>query len=252
MPLDIETLADALDALSTGDQARKKGQHVRTLRGVRGVPDGALARLLSAAWHEQRPRFPDDAVEIRNLFFGAHEDGILAIGLLAAVLPDDPEEAVELGLDLLESVDDTHTADALGWLVLGPGWLACGRPVHHLVGLASTFSRDSQRRAIAMSALAWLPEPLEGPAAAALRERTGQKVIAFSSEPGSEAVSEIVDGLLRDESPAVRKALRRVLRAWGQADPEAVTRWAASVRGGLPRILQSEVKRAQRRSERIQ
>ena len=65
-------------------------------------------------------------------------------------------------------------------------------------------------------------------------------------------MSEIVDGLLRDESPAVRKALRRVLRAWGQADPEAVTRWAVSVRGGLPRILQSEVKRAQRRSERIQ
>ena len=247
MPIDIETLADALEELATRGQARKKGQHIRTLRGVRGVADGDLARLLAAAWTEQRPVFPDDEIDLRQLFYGAHEDGILAIGLIAAVLPDDPEEALELGFELLESVDDVQTGDALGWLVLGPGTLQAGRDPSLLLGLAKTLSRPSQRRAVVMSCLAWLPEPLEGPAAAALRARLGQKDIAFVEQPQSEAVHTLVTGMLRDEAPAVRKALRRVLRAWGNADPAAVVAWAEATRGGLPKLLQGEVKRAQRR-----
>ncbi|TNE91273.1 MAG: hypothetical protein EP330_05675 [Deltaproteobacteria bacterium] len=249
MPLDIETLADALAELATGDQARKKGQHVRTLRGVRGVADGDLARLIAAAWNEQRPVFPDDEVDLRQLYFGAHEDGLLAIGLLAAIVPDDPEEALEFGLDLLESVDDVQTGDALGWLVLGPGAVAAGRDPALFVGLAKSLSRPAQRRALVMACLAWLPEPLEGPAAAALRERLGQRAIAFVDAPLNEPVRAVVDGLLRDEAPAVRKAIRRVLRAWTNADPGAVVAWSQTVRGGLPKILQGEVKRAERRSQ---
>lgn len=249
MPIDIETLADALDEFATGDQARKKGQHVRTLRGVRGVSDGDLARLLAAAWTEQRPVFPDDEADLRQLFFGAHEDGLLAIGLLAAVLPDDPEEALELGFELLESVDDVQTGDALGWLVIGPGLLHSGRDPQLLLGLAKSLGRPAQRRALAMASLAWLPEPLEGPAAAALRARLGQKAIAFVEAPVNEPVHTVMTGLLRDEAPAVRKALRRVLRAWTNADPAAVIAWAEGIRGGLPKLLQGEVKRAARRAE---
>lgn len=252
MPVDIETLSHALEALSDGHQARKKGKHVKTLRGVRGVSDGDLARLIGAAWSEHSPAFPDDGPELRQLFFGAHEDGLVAIGLLAAMLPDDPEEALELGLDLLESVDDVQTGDALGWLVIGPGTLSAGRDPHKLVGLAKTQSRHAQRRAVVMASMAWLPEPLDGPAAAALRARLGQKTIAFVDRPLSEPVHAMMTGLLRDESPIVRKGLRRVIRAWGEADNDALQAWVAEVHGGLPKLLRTEVVRADRRAKRAQ
>lgn len=249
VPVDIEDLTDRLTRLASTGQAKKNTKHVHTLRGVRGVSDGEVARLLASAWPENRPIFPDDIPDVRQLFFGAHEDGIIAIGLLAAGMTDDPEEVLELGLDLLESVDDVQTADALGWLVLGPAVLAAGRSPTLLIKLAKTLTRDSQRRCIAMAALAWLPEPLEGAAAAALRKRMGEKRIAFVEEPVTEAVHAMMTGLLRDESPAVRKALRRILRAWTQADPDAVVAWGVQAAGGLPKLLRAEVKRAQRRQQ---
>lgn len=246
VPVDIETISANLAKLANRGQAKKNGRHVHTLRGVRGVADGDVARVLATTWNSERPRFPDDSADLRQLFFGAHEDGLVAIGLLAALLPDDPEEAFELGLELLESVDDTQTADALGWLVLGPGALSAGRTPGSLVRLAKTQRRDSQRRAIVMAAFAWLPEPLEGPSAAALRERLGQRAIAFVDAPLSAHVRVVVNGLFRDEKPQVRKAIRRLLRCWGSTDPGAVVTWSESVQGGLPKILRTEVKRAER------
>ncbi|MCO4744557.1 MAG: DNA alkylation repair protein [Proteobacteria bacterium] len=249
MPVDIEAITETLARLANSGQARKNTKHVQTLRGVRGVADGDVARCLADTWKREKPAFPDDVTDLRQLFFGAHEDGLISIGLLAAILPDDPEEALEIGLDLLESVDDVQTADALGWLVLGPGILTAGRQPRSLINLVGTLRRDAQRRAVVMSAMAWLPEPLEGPAAAALRERLGQRTIAFVEEAQSDAVRAMIEATFRDQGTSVRKAVRRLLRCWGSADPEAVLEWADSVRGGLPKMFKSEVSRAKRRAE---
>lgn len=65
-----------------------------------------------------------------------------------------------------------------------------------------------------------------------------------------EALGQLAADRVRDEDAGVRKALRRVLRAWAKHDPASLVTWADGVRGGLPRLLGDEVQRARRRADR--
>lgn len=243
--MDEAALSEALAAKADRRAAAKLAKHVRPLKGVRGVPAGEIARLCAATWKSDKPHLDDDRAALDQLFITAWEDGLLAVGLVAAALPDDAEAAMEIGRDWLDRVDDPQTADALGWLVLGPAVLALGRDFHDLHRLCGGLP-PAARRAVAAAALAALPIPLEGPAAAALRARQGERHIAFVAEPRTDVVEATLNTFLRDEDPGIRKICRRLLRVWTSVDPAAVAAWGEGVRGGLPKLLGDEVKRAQR------
>ncbi|MCB9682250.1 MAG: DNA alkylation repair protein [Alphaproteobacteria bacterium] len=248
--MDEATLSDTLEALADRRTAAARRQHAHPLKGVRGVSDGELARLLAAAWHEEEVVLDRDEGALDRLFAAAFEDGLMAIGLVAAALPDAPDTALDLGLGWLERVDDPQSADALGWFVLGPAALASGRGLAPLIEAARAAGHEAARRAVVSAGLALTPEPLQGPCAAALRERLGERHIRFVDAARAADLTTLADAFLRDESPMVRKALRRVLRAWTADDPAGVASWADAVRGGLPKLLKEEVERARRRAAR--
>jgi len=241
--MDAETLSEALEAFSDAKAARKTGRQVGTLRGVRGVASGDIARIAAAAWHEAPPELPRDEAELSHLFSTAWEDGLVAIGLLGALVPDDPEGVLHVGMDWAERVDDVATADALGWIVLG-GAVAAG--AGHVRALYD-HRRPEVRRMALMVGMALTPTPLEGPSAAPLRERMGMKRIQWVDTAASGALSDLTDRFLRDEAPSVRKAMRRVLRSWAKSDPAAVVQWGEAHRTGVPKMLRPEIDRARRK-----
>ena len=242
--MDPFVIADALDALSDDETARRQRKQHQPLRGIRGTPLGEVARIGAAAQSDDPPALPADEGALSELYAGAWEDGLVAIGLLAASIPDNAEVALDIGLRWLDRVDDLATADALGWLVLGGASLASGEPLASL----PMPGHDAAKRAIAMAAMAALPVPVEGPSAAPLRARLGERRVQWVTSAQSAALHEHLHRWLRVESPAVRKALRRILRTWTQTDPEDVVAWADSVRGGLPKLLRAETDRARRRA----
>lgn len=231
-----------LQALATDDHAARTLKQVHCLRGVRGVAAGDLARLAAAAWDEDPPRLPDDAAALDHLFGGAWEDGLLAIGLLAAALPDDPETALRLALEWAERTDDVATADAIGWLLLAPAALLLDADERILGRLANHPRAETRRAAVAMG-LGFTPAPLEGPAAAPLRQRVGERHARIVEAPLGRRLARIASRAVKDPSPAVHKALRRVLREWSAEDPESALAWADSVRGGIPKALRAEIRR---------
>ncbi len=245
--MDPYTLSDTLEALADAETARRQRKQAQPLRGIRGTPLAEVARIAAAAQQESPARLPEHAAELGELFAAAWEDGLVAIGLLAATVPDSPHDALDVGLDWLGRIDDVATADALGWLVLGGGCLASGEPLSSL----GKPMHVAAKRAVVMAAMAALPEPLEGASAAALRSKLSQRRVAWVDSPQSEVIAEHLNGWLRDEMPPVRKAVRRVLRAWTKWDPAAVTAWGDAVRGGLPKMLRAEVERARRRAARM-
>ena len=249
--MEHEVLSDMLDLMSDAKVAKKVSRHVSTMRGVRGVPDGEIARIGTAAWVDQRPRLPEDEDALSALFSTAWEDGLLAIGLLAALVPEAPEEVLDVGRDWLTRVDDTATADAMGWLVIGPATLASGEDLSAL-WRRSHDAHPVVRRAVVMTGLALLPEPITGPSAAPLRARLKTKRVRFVDTAQSDALAVLADRFVRDTDPGVRKALRRVLGAWASADPDAAEAWCGGVRGGVAKMYREEVERAARKTRRKQ
>ncbi|MEZ4316587.1 MAG: DNA alkylation repair protein [Myxococcota bacterium] len=248
--MDESLISEMLESLSTGETARKTSKQVTTLRGIRGTPVGEIARVGAAIWKSEGLTLADED-SLNRLFSSAWEDGLLAIGLLGALVPDAPSECFDIGMEWLARIDDTTTADALGWLVLGPGFVAAGPDPERLdTLLADLRSRPhaAVRRAAVAMGLAFLPVPLQGPSAAPLRERVGQREVQFVEQPLSPLVHVLAHRFLRDEDPSVRKAMRRLLREWVRTDPAAVVEWENSVRGGLPKLLSAETKRARRAS----
>ncbi len=249
--MDAETISETLQAMANDRLARTRGKELRSLKGARGVPDGEIARIAAAAWQDSPPTL-DSEDELAQLFRSAWEDGIVAVGLLAAMLPDAPADVADIAIDWLSRTDDTGTADALGWNVLGPAVLCGAVDVGRLVAIGKNASHAAPRRAVVMAAMAWLPVPIEGPAAAPLRERMKSRTVAFVEEPQSEAVHTVLTAFLRDEAPQVRKAMRRVLRSWTVVDPAAVVAWGSGTPGGLPKMLKEEYLKAHRRLNRLQ
>jgi hypothetical protein len=280
---DASALSAALAAAADDAHARARLGQIRPLRGVRGVPNGALARIIDAAWKEGPTRLPYDAPVLRALFGQAWEDGIVAIALAAGALPDAPDVALELGLGWLSLVDDAETADALGLALIGPGLLATGArlPAAALAVAAGgapgadgddddddDFGDDDDddgsgreapdprrggwgiwaRRAVLSAGLAGLPVPLEGPVAAALRARLGMTHVAFVAEPQEAFVAGVLRAFVRDEAPPVRKALLRTWRAWASVDPEAAVSLLDAIPGGVSKVIRADVEGAARKA----
>ncbi|MCB9759297.1 MAG: DNA alkylation repair protein [Alphaproteobacteria bacterium] len=244
------SISETLEKRSERDTARKRLKHMRPLRGLRGTPLAEVTRVLAETWRKHPPRLPADEDALHTLFCTAFEDGLVAVGLLAAVTPDAPHEALDLAERWMELVDDTDTAEAIGWLVLGPGLLAAGEPLGASLTGYADHERPYARRAAVLATLAALPEPLSGPAAAALRERMGERRIRFVDAPISAEIEPVIRAFLRDPDPHVRKALSRVLRSWATHDPDAVEAMLADVRGGVPRMLRDEAERGIRKARR--
>lgn len=247
--MDAALLSHRLEEASDARLAKARVHELGALRGVRGTPDGVVARVAAEAWKEHGFHPDHDRDQALTLFSSAFEDGIVAIALAAAALPDDPEAAFELAEIWLDRVDDPLTADALGSLLLGPASIATGRDADALARLAQGH-RPEARRAVIASALAWLPAPLTGPGLAALRERLGTREVRMVDAPRTDAIAALATAFARDDAPTVRKALRRLLRAWTDADPAAVVAWADGIKGGLQRMLGDEVLRARRKAGR--
>jgi hypothetical protein len=248
--MDPAVISELLETLADHETARRTAKSVQTLRGVRGTPVGEIARIASAVWQEERPTLPQSEDDLSELFSSAYEDGLVAIGLLAALGPDHPEDALRIGREWLERTDDIHTADALGWLVLGPACLGSDTPMVRLAKAYQNHGRVAVRRATVTMGLAALPVRIEGPSAAPLRAKLQIKQVRFVNEALSEHVAGLCTRHLRDATPGIQKPLRRLLREWVKADPEAVVLWAESIQGGLPKLLRAEVKRARSRRGR--
>lgn len=249
--MDESLISETLEALSDADTARKASRNVTTLKGIRGTPHGEIARVGAAVWQENRPRLADEDA-LGRLFSSGWEDGLLAVGLLAALVPDGASDCFDIASDWLTRVDDTHTADMLGWLVLSQSFAASGADPERLADFVASHktSHPAVRRALATMALGFLPVPLEGSSVAPLRARHGTPDLVFVEDPLSPLVSVVAHGLLRDEAPLVRKALRRVLKAWVKTDPAAVVAWEQEVRGGLPKLLSEVTKKARNKVPR--
>ncbi len=243
----MEHVSETLEALADSAVARRAIKQHSCIRGIRGVPMSEVARVADAVWREDTPSLPDDADELDELFGAAWEDGLVAIGLLGGCWSDDPAAAMDQALDWATRIDDSVSADALGWFVLGPAAVVADQ-VPTLVERLRGHPRDAVRRCAVMAAMAWTPASLEGPSAAPLRAKVGQTRIRMVDHSQSELLMGYLLPTLRDEAPSVRKAQRRVLRAWANDDPAAVAAFGEQAGGALPRILRAEVQRAERRA----
>lgn len=247
----IGQISDALRHHTDPDLGRKRGRHIRPLRGLRGVSGAGIVDVLVGAWRHGPPDLMDDAPALQTLFTTAFEDGIVALGLVAAVVPDDPGGALELAWEWLEMVDEVETADVLGGLVLGPALMASSPdPADELIALRQE-RRPAQRRVALAAARSALPLPITGPAAAALRARLGTKHIAFVAEPHLDLVSAVSAAFYRDDAPLVRKAWMRLQKDRARFDPEGVEALLAGWRGGAPKAVRTELDKAIKKGRRM-
>ena len=246
----LDQLSETLEEMSDSSVMRKHRKQVQPLRGIRGVSFGEVAALGAATWEEQAPKLPADGPSLTALFGTAWEDGLIAIGLLATCVPDQPKIALNIGLEWATRVDDTQTADALGWLVLGPASLASQQGMLRSLSEIPGHGRPAVRRMLTSAALACTTAAIEGPSAAPLRARLQAPQVRYVDEALIGTLRDVVDATWRDEAPQVRKGVRRLIRAWGQDDDLSLKDWSEHVRGGLPTMLRAEIKKAHRKGEK--
>ena len=248
--MDPDLVSETLDALSDGDTARKRSKHVKPLKGLRGTPNRGITEVLVAVWDQDAPTLPEDADALHHLFCSAHEDGLVAIGLAAARVPDTPDEVLDLVERWLRMIDDHETADALGWLMWGPALLAAGEPAARILAEQAADPRPAVRRAALMGAMSMLPIPVEGQPAGALRSRLNSKVVQMVEAPVSDALATVANSYFRDTDPSVRKAHVRLLRAWGELEPDRVQAVLDEVKGGISKQLREPVEKAIKKGRR--
>lgn len=241
MSIDVEALRAELAAAADDVTARKHASQVRCLRGIRGVPFGAVARAGDRAWRQSPTTLPDDADAIEALFGTAWEDGLIAVGLLATATGSDPAGAHALALRLAARVDDHVTADALGWLVFGPLAAHLRRPYPEVVEPLLHHHREDVRRIAVSGALAFTPALVEGPSAAPLRAQVGEAKIRISDRVDPRVLGWAIATFRKDEG--VARAVRRLVAVWGAEDRDGLLAFAGSVPGGLPGPLAAEVRK---------
>lgn len=245
-----DRISRALDKAASREQARGMKKHLQPLRGLRGVAGPAITAEINRAWASGVDLDnEDDVADLAHLFSTAFEDGLVAIGLAAAALPDAPVEALDLCERWLRMTDDLQTADALGWLLWGPALLSgAGDPVSTLTQ-AGHQGDAFVRRAAVLALMAALPVPIEGPAAAGLRKRANERRVAFVDAPQDNLLAQVLPGFLRDENPQVRKAVARVLREWAAVSPDRAEE-AANISGGIHRTLRDALNKGLRKGRR--
>ncbi len=240
-----------LQSLADDEHARRLRQHSRPMRGLRGVKGPDIGLVLRETWEAGPIELPMDAAGLGELFVTAFEDGLVAIGLAAARLPTQPREALELGMAWAEMADDVQTADAIGWLLVGPGLLLSAPTEAAEVLQEFAEAGPSQRRVALAACLAALPVPVEGPAAAALRLQMGVTDVAFVEAPLDTFLDQALEPFLRDAEPQVRKGVGRILRAWATFSPEAATSRANRVPGGIARQLRDDLEEGLEKAEKL-
>ncbi len=226
--------ANAEDAVAT--RARRA---IRPLRGIRGVPLAVVARTADTIW-KRGISLPRDADALDAAFGTAFEDGLVAIALAAAALPDSPVVASALGLAWAHRTDDPTTADALGSILLG-GSVALAGGVSRLDALrqGSVWCRRSRW----MAAMGRLPVPLEGPAVAGLRARLGTPNVQWVDAPQRADVAALLDDAVKATDPPLHKALRRILTTWSATDEEGCRAWAQPRWSQLPPVVRNALTR---------
>ncbi len=241
----MDHISETLEALSDGATAKRLGRQFSSLRGVRGVPMGEVARIAAAAYNRSRPRLSRDEDALGALFSTAWEDGLVAVGLLAVCACDDPLDAMEIALEWTERIDDIATADSVGQLVLAPAVVLADQQPRVVSALLNK-RRPEARRVLAAMGLGWTTALVQGPAAAPMRAQVKQRRLRMVDRALSDRIHHVCDAVVHDEAATVRKALRRLLRAWTEDDAAAVVAWGDTQRGGLPKMLGAEVARARR------
>jgi len=242
-------LSARLAKLSSKEQARGMKKHISPLRGIRGVSGSGITEVINLAWKTGvHLDDADDEDELHSLFTTAYEDGLVAIGLAAAALPDDPETGLSLARRWLAITDDIQTADALGWLMWGPALLSgAGKGPSALLDARS--SDEFERRAAVIALLSALPVPIEGPAASGLRARLKLRRVAFVESALDELLEEVLPAYLRDDNPQVRKAVARVAREWAACSPDAAEA-AVKDPGGLHRVVRADLEKGLKKGRR--
>ena len=250
--MDPDLISQTLESLSDTDTARKRRKHIKPFKGLRGTPARGVTDMVVSVWKKAPPNLPTDSDALHHLFCTAHEDGLVAIGLAAARVPDTPDEVLDLVDRWLSMVDDHETADAIGWLMFGPALVAAGEPAARILAEHASHPRPWVRRAALMACMALLPVAVEGQPAAALRARVKEKRIQMVEAPVSDALAAVTRCFFRDKDPAVRKAHVRVLRAWAEHEPDAVEEILHGVPGGVAKVLREPVEKAIKKGRRRQ
>jgi hypothetical protein len=245
----VADIQDALAAATDRQHGRRLGKQLAPLRGLRGVPGTELTRILVESWTEGGCSLPDDVDDLQQLFLTAFDDGLVAIGLAATCLPDAPAEVEALAQHWLGLVDDIQTADALGWLLWGPALIALQRDFS-AAAAAYSHASPAVRRAAVMTGMAALPVAVEGPTAAALRQRMGTRRISFVLKPQDAFLDAHLTQWMRDEDPHVRRSCARMLREWAAVSPDAAESCALAHKGGLPKFLRAALEKGLRKGRR--
>ena len=234
-----------MEQRSSIDTARKLRREVKSIKGIHGVNSRDLSSIIIDLFDTSGPTLLENLDQVDDLFGHSYEEGLIAVGLLAATLPDAPELCFELALSWLERVDEHQTADSIGWLLIGPGMLATRTPCSEVIQIVEQNDHPLAMRSAVISGLAALPEVVSLTAAAGLRARLGTPEIRFVDEAASTIVSELLTTYFKRAEPVVRKGVRRLLGAWTRCDQEAVIEWQqrAQQMGGLHKMLSTEIAR---------
>ena len=244
--IDAECISETLEALTDDATSRRYAKEHQTLRGIRGVPTGEIARLGDAVWQEDGVELPRDLPALHQLYGAAWEDGLLAIGLLATCVPDDPEAALAVGESSLQRVDDRASADALGWLVLGGAALA----THKHLPVTAAGNHLMADRAIASAAMAWVPCPIEGPSAASSAGQTGHTTRTMDGQDAPRMAPSTLREP-RSRQPSLHsKGIATRGQSMDPAAPDEVRDWAASVPGGISKVLRGDIEKVAKKAKR--
>jgi hypothetical protein len=244
----MKEISRRLDQAAKDPVALRRMKQIQPLKGLRGVPLGEVASIAAEFYRREPACLPDDFEKLHNLFCTAHEDGLVAIALAAVAAIDQVDEGLDLAMRWLEMVDDLETADALGWLLIGPCLLAQGAG-GELVGMVKD-DRPIVRRVGVMACMAALPVRVEGPAAACLRERAGERHIQMVEKASSHLMGKVMLFAIRDKDAHVLRAVARVMRGWGECDPEAVDAFLLETPGGIPKRLREQAEKGARKGRR--
>ena len=235
-----------LSAHADSELSKKRTRALKVTRGIRGAPARLIAELL-----EEDPTvdIETEIEQLHRLFMTAHEDGMIAIGLLSVAVLKEPELAAELAERWLGLIDDVESADALGWTVLGPLELQlAGANAQHYRQWPGVYAK----RAWITSLMAALPEAPKGPHVAALRAHLGAEQVVFVDAPVQTLLQEAFPFFITEENHTLRKAIAALIRSWATFSPEAVSEVINAQRENLPRWLREPYERGERRYRRAQ
>jgi hypothetical protein len=230
-----------LRALSNDKFAQKKQKEIRGIKGVRGIGNSDLITIIN---EEDWPQLPQDIETLHQLYGTAHEDGLLALALLAVAALEKPEDALDLVERWIPFLDDTETTDFLGHLIIGPSVLATGESILERI---SVRENPYAIRAELMAALAALPSPPRGVCVAGLRRKFDVDDVIFVETPVFEVPRQAVLATMKMTHPVIQKALRQVIFVWSCWFPEEVEQFFSKEYPNWPNWMKAAHKKGKKR-----